>query len=62
VFALDDRFALNLDAVLPHVRAAEVIEERRPDVRVLRRATIGRMLVPHNEQGHGQRPVDGVFR
>jgi hypothetical protein len=53
VFPLYDRFTLNLDAVLPHVRPAEMIEEHRPDVRVLGGTAFGCVLMPDNEQRHG---------
>ena len=53
VLPLDDGFALDLDAVLPDVGAAEVVQQHRPDVRILRGAALGRVLMTDDEERHG---------
>jgi hypothetical protein len=49
---LHHRFALYLQAELPDVRTAQVIEKAGTDERVLRGAAVGRMLMAHDEERH----------
>jgi len=49
VLAADDCLAQDLDAVLSHVRSAEVIEEHGSHLRVTRGAELGLVPVAHDE-------------
>jgi hypothetical protein len=52
VFTLHDGLAMNLYPVLPDARPAQVIEERGTLIWILSRASLGWMLMPHQEQSH----------
>jgi hypothetical protein len=57
VFAVYDGFALDLKAELLDIRATQVIEKTGTHQRVPRRTTVGRMLMSHDEKGHGLDPT-----
>ena len=57
VLAVHDGFALDLQAELPDIRATQVIEKTGTHQRVLRRTAVGRMLMSHDEKGHGWDPT-----
>jgi hypothetical protein len=46
--------AQDLHPVLPHVWAAQAIQERGTNIGVLGGAALGCVLMPHNEQRHGR--------
>lgn len=52
VLTLHDGFALDLNAVLPDIWAAQVIQQRGPHIGILSRAALGGVVMPYNEQGH----------
>jgi len=52
VLPLHDGLTVDLEPVLSGARSAQVMEQLRTHVRVLRRAAFRCMLMPHNVQGH----------
>jgi hypothetical protein len=67
VLALDDGLALDLDALPSHVRAAQVVQQRRAHRGIFGRALLGFVLMADDEQGHrtplrrrGDNPSDAV--
>ena len=54
MLTLHDGLALDLHPVLPDIGAAQVIQEHGPHIGVLRRAALGCVVMPHNEQRHGR--------
>ena len=54
VLALDHRLAENLHPVAPHVGPAQVVQEHRAHVGVLRRTALAGMVVPDYEQRHAR--------
>jgi hypothetical protein len=51
VLALDDRFALELQTVPAKIGTAQMVQERRPEIRILGRARFGPMLMSDDEEG-----------
>jgi hypothetical protein len=52
VLAPNDGLALDLDALLPNVGTAEVVQERRARVRIHRRASFGLVVMANDEKSH----------
>src|SRR5262249_47498705 len=58
VLAPNDGLTLDLDALLPNVGTAEVVEERRTRVRTHRRASFGLVVMANHEKSHENPPSD----